>query len=78
MKTTLHTPSWSQSWLYEFYYDNESILSQNQKSILDHVLQGLGTPDQHIKESTATRKQKEAAVQIVKSVLRKCQAKHQR
>ena len=59
----------SQAWLYEFYYHFEDRLLPNQKSIINAVLEGLSGEDAQLEESTATKRQKSAAVKIIQSVL---------
>jgi hypothetical protein len=61
----------SQRWIYNFYYKYEKNLLPRQKSIIDAVLRGLDDPEQQLRDSTATKKQKIAAVKIIRSVMRR-------
>tara|TARA_R100000501_G_scaffold10422_1_gene20400 strand:- start:1621 stop:1926 length:306 start_codon:yes stop_codon:yes gene_type:complete len=59
----------SQRWLYDFYYAFEDQLLSGQKSILNAVLEGMHSEDASIQTSSASKKQKTAAVKIIQSVL---------
>ena len=64
-----HGTPFSQRWIYDFYYHFENELLSGQKSIINKVLEGMQGEDAHISESTATKRQKASAVQIIHQVL---------
>jgi len=65
----MSAPPFSQKWIYEFYYKYEQYLSSTQRSIINAVLEGLSDPNQPLKESTASPKQKDVTAKIIQSVL---------